>query len=224
MLEIHNVGKTYQRSDGKVAALREVTLSVGAGEFLAVRGPSGSGKSTLLLTAGALLAPDTGSVLVDGADAYALSLDRRAEMRAGKIGFVFQQFHLVAYLNVRENILAPSLAAPSEGAGARAAELMERFGLGGRADHTPGELSVGERQRVALARAMLNRPTLLLADEPTGNLDEVNGQLVLDALAEFADAGGAVLLVTHDPGAAEKAHRTAELIDGRLVEKAGALA
>jgi putative ABC transport system ATP-binding protein len=216
MLELHNVGKRYRRGDHEIAALREITLSVAAGEFLAVRGPSGSGKSTLLLAAGALLAPDAGSVLIDGADAYVLSPDRRAELRAGKIGFVFQQFHLVAYLNVLENILVSSLAAPSGDAGARAAELIERFGLAGRADHTPDELSIGERQRVALARAMLNRPRLLLADEPTGNLDEANGRLVLGALAEFADAGGAVLLVTHDPAAAIKAHRTAELINGRL--------
>ena len=225
MLQLHNVSKSYRRRDPGapgVAALREVSLAVRGGEFLAVRGPSGSGKSTLLLAAGALLSPDAGSVLIDGADAYALAPEERSALRAAKVGFVFQQFHLIAYLTARENVLAASLAVPRPDAEARAEELIERFGLAGRAGHVPAELSVGERQRVALARALLNRPKLLLADEPTGNLDDASGRVVLEALAEFADAGGAVLLVTHDPAAAARADRIVELIGGRVAGAAGA--
>ena len=217
MLCIENVTKTYRRAGRHVRALDGVSLAAEAGEFVAVRGPSGCGKTTLLLVAGGLLGPDAGRVVIDGQGPYALSPEDRARLRAATVGFVFQQFHLVPYLTVRDNVLAPSVARPSAEAVGRADELIERFGLAARVDHLPAELSTGERQRVALARALLNRPKVLLADEPTGNLDTASAETVLRHLAEFADAGGTVLLVTHDARAAEYARRTVEMVDGRLV-------
>ena len=216
MLGIRNLSKSYCRPNGTVAALANVSLEVPAGEFLAVQGPSGSGKTTLLLAAGGLLAPDAGSVGIDGQDPYRLDPDRRARFRAVTVGFVFQQFHLIPYLSVMDNILTPALARALPDAGDRAQQLIARFGLAGRVGHLPGELSVGERQRTALARALLGRPKLILADEPTGNLDEDNARVVLESLAEFSAAGGAVLLVTHNATVARYAERTAHLKNGCL--------
>lgn len=216
MLEIRNLTKTYNGPQGIVRALEDVSLTVAAGEFVAVQGPSGCGKSTLLLAAGGLLVPDDGWVSVDGQDFYAMSFDRRARLRAAAIGFVFQQFHLVPYLSVLENVLAPSLAMPSPNALERAAELIARFNLADRIRHVPALLSTGERQRVGLARALMNRPRLLLADEPTGNLDGENAEVVFRVFSEFVRAGGALLLVTHDSRAAEHAHRTIHLHNGRV--------
>ncbi|MBN1419493.1 MAG: ABC transporter ATP-binding protein [Planctomycetes bacterium] len=207
MLELTDVRKSYARPEGRVDALGGVSLSAASGEFIAVTGPSGCGKTTLLLTAGGLLAPDAGRVLLDGEDLYSLSAERRARIRAERIGFVFQQFHLIPYLSVLENVLVPSLGVPCRDAPARARTLIERFGLAPRAHHVPAELSTGERQRTALARALFNRPKLVLADEPTGNLDQANAEVVLQALAEFAGEGGTVLLVTHGGDAARYASR-----------------
>ncbi|MFP4250025.1 MAG: ABC transporter ATP-binding protein [Armatimonadota bacterium] len=220
MVRIDDVSKVYHTGGEQVRALDGVTLEVEAGEFAAVQGPSGCGKTTLLLAVGGLLEPDGGRVLVDDEDVYALPLERRAQFRAMKIGFVFQQFHLVPYLSVRDNVLAPTLALPCAGgdAHARVDGLLEKFKLGPRAAHTPGELSTGERQRVALARAMLHEPRVILADEPTGNLDEINAAAVLGALADFADDGGTVLLVTHDSAAASEADRIIRIDGGRLVD------
>jgi len=211
MLSLQHVRKTYAGPQGPVVALVDFSLEIGRGEFVAVRGPSGCGKTTLLLVAGGLLRPDAGHVLLDGQDMYQLSREARARLRACRIGFVFQQFHLVPYLSVLDNVLTPALAQAMPDARDHAAELIERFGLSARAHHVPAELSTGERQRTGLARALLNRPRLLLADEPTGNLDEANGDIVLKALAEFARGGGAVLLVTHDPRAASVADRVIQL-------------
>jgi|LSQX01.2.fsa_nt_gb ABC-type lipoprotein export system ATPase subunit len=217
MVRVESIGKSYRTGRHEVRALDDVTLEIGAGEFAAVQGPSGCGKTTLLLAVGALLQPDTGRVLVDGEDLYAMPLERRAQFRATTIGFVFQQFHLIPYLSVRDNVLAPTLALAAGDATTRAEELLERFNLTERAAHTPAELSTGERQRVALARAMLHRPKVILADEPTGNLDERNAAGVLEALAGFAEEGGTVLLVTHDREAASRAARIIRLEAGRLV-------
>jgi len=201
MLEISDIAKLYRRRDGVVSALDGISLSLGKGTFVAVQGPSGCGKTTLLLSAGGLLAPDSGSVSVDGVDPYRLSPDARAKFRASTIGFVFQQFYLIPYLTVLENVLAPSMALSGNDSSERARELVVRFNLEHRANHLPAELSTGERQRTALARALLNRPELLLADEPTGNLDTDNARTVVDFFREFADGGGSVLMVTHgDPG------------------------
>jgi ABC-type lipoprotein export system ATPase subunit len=194
----------------------DISLAVGTGEFVAIQGPSGCGKTTLILVAGALLQPTHGQVLIDGQNPYFLSHEKRATFRAATIGFVFQQFHLIPYLSVLDNILAPSLARNVAGAGQRAQELLTQFGLEPRARHLSADLSTGERQRTALARALLTRPKLLLADEPTGNLDQENGALVLRCLADFARSGGTVLLVTHDPRAAEYADRIVKMNRGKL--------
>jgi ABC-type lipoprotein export system ATPase subunit len=191
--------------------LKDISVLIRAGEFVAVRGPSGSGKTTLLLAAGGMLQPDAGQVLVGGQDLYAISSEARSRVRATSIGFVFQQFHLVPYLSVLDNVLAAALARPQPKMRERAEQLLMEFRLAGRSQHLPSELSSGERQRTALARALLHHPSLLLADEPTGNLDEDNGQVVLDHLADCAKRGGAVLLVTHDSRAARQAHRVIEL-------------
>ena len=217
MLKLEGAGKSYERPEGTVHALADFSLEVGAGEFVIVRGPSGCGKTTLLLTAGALLAPDRGRVLVDGREPYKLPVEERARLRGSTIGFVFQQFHLIPYLTALENVMAPALAVANGHARERAEELIARFGLADRANHVPAELSTGERQRTALARALLNRPKLLLADEPTGNLDPDNAGVVLNHIAEFAESGGAVLLVTHDKAPEDHASRTVRLENGRLV-------
>ena len=218
MLEFKNISKWFDGPEGKVTALNEVCLSISPGEFLAVRGPSGCGKTTLLLTAGGLLRPSAGQVSLDGYDPYALGPEKRSKMRARMIGFVFQQFHLIPYLTVRQNILAPSLALPAKEADQRARELVGRFGLDDRAGHVPAQLSTGERQRTALARALLNKPKIILADEPTGNLDEDNADIVFGYLSQYVSEGGCVLLVTHDVRAAAHATRTLQMVDGRLIE------
>jgi ABC-type lipoprotein export system ATPase subunit len=216
LLQLDHVSKAYHGVAGRVVALDQVSLSLGAGDFVAIQGPSGCGKSTLLLTAGTLLQPDSGDVRVNGRLLAGMSTAERALLRSESIGFVFQQFHLVPYLSVLDNVLAPALAAQKNGKLERARSLIERFGLGSRAQHVPSKLSSGERQRCALARALLNQPRLLLADEPTGNLDEENADIVLTALREFAAAGGAVLLVTHDSRAAAAATTLLRMQTGRL--------
>ncbi len=216
ILRIDEAKKHYRNRRGEtVRALDGVSLVLRGGETRFVVGASGSGKSTLLLCAGGLLRPDSGSVSLEGEDLYALSSEERALRRSRRIGFVFQQFHLIPYLDVTDNILAPALAGFDGDPRPRAEELIERFGLGHRRDHPPSELSVGERQRVALARALLQRPRLLLADEPTGNLDAANSRNVMDFLADFAREGGAVLVVTHDPAFATP--EALRLEAGRLV-------
>jgi putative ABC transport system ATP-binding protein len=218
ILQMNDIDKQFPGPDGTVQALASVSLSVAAGELVVVEGPSGCGKSTLLLAAGGLLAPNRGQVRVDGQDLYALNPERRARFRARSIGFVFQQFHLIPYLSVLDNVLAPSMALPRPEAANRALQLIEVFGLSDRRRHLPPALSTGERQRTALARALLNEPQILLADEPTGNLDPQNTDAVFAHLAEFARAGGAVLVVTHDAQAAPHAGRVVALRDGRLVD------
>lgn len=198
-LVLENVTKSYHPPGRKeVVALNRVSLFVEPGAFKVVTGPSGSGKTTLLLAAGGLLRPEPGKVSVNGDELYRLNPEKRAAFRAANIGFVFQQFHLISFLTVLENILVPMLAAANPRAEERAQELAGEFGLSHRLDHPPSELSTGERQRVALARALLNEPALVLADEPTGNLDEENAAQVLQHLREFAGRGGSVLMATHD--------------------------
>ncbi len=206
ILRLEAVAKTYRRHGREpVTALRDIDLRLCAGDLTWVYGPSGSGKSTLLLCCGGLLRPDQGVVTIEGDDIYRMPSEARSRVRAERIGFVFQRFHLIPYLNVLDNVLAPALAGTAKtDPRPRAEALIERFGLRHRRDHPPSELSTGERQRVALARALLFEPRLLLADEPTGNLDARNGELVNDALLDFANAGGAVLVVTHDPHAGKQ--------------------
>lgn len=213
ILKLDSIAKTYAANGSLVRALPATSLELEDGQFLAVCGKSGCGKSTLLLAAGGLLRPDTGSVHIGETDIYSLTPNQRARFRAENIGFVFQQFHLVPYLSVLENVITARLGAMlgATEARKRAAELLHHFGLAHRSTHRPGQLSTGERQRTALARALLNRPRLLLADEPTGNLDQENADVVLAYLAEFSQRGGGVLLVTHDPRAAQKADACREM-------------
>jgi putative ABC transport system ATP-binding protein len=218
MLEFKNVSKWFNGAQGKVTALKDISFSVRPGELLAVRGPSGCGKTTLLLTAGGLLRPSDGQMSLDGQDPYALSPEMRSRLRARMIGFVFQQFHLIPYLTVRQNIMTASLAVPMKEASERAQQLINRFGLDDRADHVPARLSTGERQRTALARALLNQPKVILADEPTGNLDEDNAQTVFGYLSQYVSDGGCVLLVTHDDRAAAHAICSLQMSRGQLVE------
>jgi len=231
VLTLSNLSLEYRGRARAVQALDDVSLTVGAGELVVVRGPSGCGKTSLLLAAGGLLAPDRGRAEVAGRDLYSLSPNERAAQRGQAIGFVFQQFHLIPYLTVLDNVRAPSLAQPGADSGHRAAELLERFGLGERAEHLPAELSTGEQQRVALARALYNQPRVLLADEPTGNLDPANAQIILQCLSDWSrdtgarDAatrdGGAVLVVTHDAAAEPFADRIERMNRGQLATQGG---
>ena len=222
MLQLNRVEKTYTNKNQQIFALRQVTLQVDKGSFVAICGPSGCGKSTLLFAAGGLLKPDSGIVKIEETNLYMISADQRAQYRAIKIGFVFQQFHLVPYLNVLDNILAASLALKSINQQMkvnlrnRALELIEHFGLIDRLLHVPSKLSTGERQRTALARALLNQPRLLLADEPTGNLDDENTEMVCQHLATHADNGGIVLLATHDQRVASYARNIVQMSDGAI--------
>jgi len=216
MLDFNNVTKTFRGPDGDVAALKEVSFSIQAGELVAVQGSSGCGKTTMLLMAGGLLTPSSGEVRIGQQNPYELGMGRRTALRADLIGFVFQQFHLIPYLTVLDNILAPTVARPNPEARARAGELIRHFQLEHRVNHVPDQLSTGECQRTALARALLNQPKLILADEPTGNLDEKNGAIVLDHLTAFTRNGGAVLLVTHDSRIALSADRILTLDGGQI--------
>lgn len=218
MLKFKNVSKWFNGAQGKVTALKDVSFSVGAGELLAIRGPSGCGKTTLLLAAGGLLRPSEGRISLDGQNPYELSPEQRSRLRAHMIGFVFQQFHLIPYLTVRQNILAASLACRQKEASTRAEEIIHHFGLEDRINHVPAQLSTGERQRTALARAVLNQPKVILADEPTGNLDEDNARIVFGFLSQYVNDGGCVLLVTHDDRAAAHATRTLQMRQAQLVD------
>jgi len=211
------VSKSFQRGREVVTAVNEVDLHVDAGEFVSVIGPSGSGKSTLLHLAGGLDRPDAGSVWVDGDDIAALSAAALARMRRQKVGFVFQFFHLIPNLTVSENVALPLVLDGGRHTDGRVADLIERVGLGPRARHLPAELSGGEMQRAAIARALVNEPRLILADEPTGNLDSTTGAEILAVLEDqVTQAGAALLMVTHDKGAASRANRTLTVVDGRV--------
>lgn len=216
MLKLVHVSKTYSGHQQEVKAVDDISLAIEARQAVAVQGPSGCGKTTLLLICGGLLRPTAGNIFVDDTDLYSLSPNQRSIFRANNIGFVFQQFHLIPYLNVLQNILTANVASKRPDGRRRAEELIAQFQLEPRLHHVPGELSVGEKQRVALARALFNEPKLVLADEPTGNLDVNNAKIVLDALRGYAENGSAVLIVTHDPAAAHGAHRIVPLENGRL--------
>lgn len=218
MIEFAGVTVSHRTAAGEVRALDGIDLAIGKGEFVSVTGPSGSGKTTLLSVAAGLTTPAAGRVALDGADLSTLSASRRAALRLEKIGFVFQMFRLVPYLTALENVQMPMYLAgerPSHSA-SRAKSLLERMGLAGRATHRPSELSAGECQRVAICRAVALNPAVILADEPTGNLDEASGTEVLSTLREASAEGCTILLVTHDRRAAECAARHLELRDGRI--------
>jgi len=220
MIELRGVTRCFQLGDQRVMGLDAVDLQVAAGEYLAVTGASGSGKSTLLNILGLLDAPDAGEYWLRGEATAALDEVRRAELRSRWIGFVFQSYHLIPRLSARDNIELPMLLAGIQPAERqrRSAVLIERLGLGDRQAHRPGELSGGQRQRVAIARAMAMQPALLLADEPTGNLDSHTGGEVVALLEELNGEGLTLLVVTHDPQLSRRAGRQLLMRDGRIVE------
>ncbi len=223
LLETRKLTKTYRAPDGadEVHVLQEVDFQMAAGETAAIVGPSGSGKSTFLNIVGALDRADSGQVLIEGKDIAQLSEDAAAEYRNGTIGFIFQLHHLLPQCTVLENVLAPTLVDKRRDDATltkRATELLDAVGLGHRRNHRPGELSGGERQRAAVARALINRPKLLLADEPTGALDRVSAERLIDLLATLnKEQGVTVLMVTHALEHAQRMQRAWELRDGKLV-------
>jgi putative ABC transport system ATP-binding protein len=211
LVQVEGLTKVY----GKVRALDGVTFDVEAGEWIAMMGPSGSGKTTLINILGGLDTPTSGCAVVDGVDVARFDEAGLTRYRAEKVGFVFQQFHLVPYLTAIENVmLAQYFHSTTDENEARKA--LERVGLGDRLTHVPAQLSGGEQQRVAVARSLINHPKLLLADEPTGNLDETNEQIVIDLLRELHVEGHTILMVTHDPSIGRLANRRIDLAHGRL--------
>jgi putative ABC transport system ATP-binding protein len=217
LLEMRDVVRVYQRGSEQVRAIDGVSLRVAAGEFVGLVGPSGSGKSTLLHLAGGLDVADAGTVLLDGRDMAVLSTAGRARLRRRDIGFVFQFFHLLPRLTVAENVELPLLLDGRRRRHRRVGEYLERVGVADRADHLPGQLSGGQMQRAALARALVNEPRLVLADEPTGNLDSASGAAVLDLLGELVtERGTALVLASHDPAVSRRASRLVSVRDGRM--------
>ena len=219
LVSVEDVHLTLVSAAGPVNILRGVSLQIEAGETVSVVGPSGSGKSTLLMVLGGLERPSAGRVRIYGTDLGALSEDGLARLRRERMGIVFQSFHLIPTMTALENVAIPLELGGRKEAFAEAAEALAAVGLGHRVAHYPAQLSGGEQQRVAIARAFIGGPKLLLADEPTGNLDATTGALVIDCLFEHhARLGTALLLITHDPAIAERCARQVRLLDGRIVE------
>ncbi|MDR2079235.1 MAG: ABC transporter ATP-binding protein [Treponema sp.] len=212
LLEMKDISKTY----GSLNALQHIDLSVPQGEWLAIMGPSGSGKTTMMNIIGCMDKPSSGSVFLDGVNISRESAGNLTTIRRDKIGLIFQQFHLVNYLTALENVMVAQYyhSMPDE---KEALAALERVGLASRAKHLPSQLSGGEQQRVCIARALINYPMLILADEPTGNLDEANEQIVIDIFKQLHAEGSTIIVVTHDPEVADDAERTVVLEHGRIV-------
>ena len=218
MISLGRLERMFQVGDQKVRALRDINLEISAGEYLSIMGPSGSGKSTLLNIIGLLDRATSGLYRLDGRDVTALSDEEQAQVRREKIGFIFQFFHLVPRLTALENVELPmvlaGIAAPERRR--RAGSLLENYGLANRAHHRPDQLSGGQRQRVAIARATVMQPAVLLADEPTGNLDRTSGTEVVEILERLHEQGVTLLVVTHDPALGNRAHRRLRMVDGAI--------
>jgi putative ABC transport system ATP-binding protein len=219
MIELQNVCRTFTVGDQQVAALRDINLKLGAGEYISIMGPSGSGKSTLLNLLGLLDRPSSGTYLLDDGNVTDLSDEQQANVRRDKIGFVFQSFHLVPRLTAAQNVELPMILAgiPVEERKTRVQVLMQNYGLAARSDHKPDQLSGGQRQRVAIARATVMNPTVLLADEPTGNLDRTTGWEVLKLLEGLLEQGITLVVVTHDAEIGARAKRQIHMLDGSIV-------
>lgn len=222
LFQLQNITKTYKRRGHAVTAFQSATLSIAQSDYIAVVGPSGSGKTTLLSMLGGMLSPDVGQVWFDGISLYEQSIAQRAKLRCERFGFVFQTFNLIPYLTAIENVCMPMLLAgiPAAEHHDRAAALLEQVGLSNRMTHKPSELSTGQQQRVALARTLANDPRVILADEPTGNLDPASRETVLAMFDEFIAQGRTIVMVTHDPAAAQRANRRLCLRDGVLLDEA----
>jgi putative ABC transport system ATP-binding protein len=218
VLELDSVTKEYETGGEVVRALDDVDFAVEGGDSVAVIGPSGSGKSTMLNLLGLLDAPTDGVVRLDGDDVTDLTERERTDARKAFLGFVFQDFFLIPTLTAKENVEVPTMF-DRQDSGDRAEELLERVGLAGRIDHYPNELSGGQKQRVAIARALINEPEVVLADEPTGNLDRETGEQILGEFERVRERGVSVVFVTHDPLVTEYAGRTVELVDGRVASE-----
>lgn len=217
MIKLENVGKKYSMGDTEVQALKGSDVEISEGEFVAVMGPSGSGKSTLMNMIGALDTPSSGEVLIDDEAISGLSEDELALLRSRKIGFIFQQFNLIPSMNATENVALPMLfrSKPKKERTKRAEDILEKVGLGDRLHHMPSELSGGQRQRVSIARSLANDPEIILADEPTGNLDSETGEKIMDLLTELNEEGKTIIMVTHDEHDAEYADRIIKIVDGK---------
>jgi putative ABC transport system ATP-binding protein len=219
MIELYKVSRTVPSGSEMLTILHPLDLTIDDAQFVAILGPSGSGKSTLLGLIAGLDSPSSGKILIDGDDITSMNEDELAKLRSKKIGFVFQSFHLVPSLTAFENILVPMEIAGSTNAHAHAKQLIHDVGLSARAHHYPSQLSGGEQQRIAIARAFANQPSILLADEPTGNLDTQNGQLAFELLVKMnRDRGTTLVLVTHEKELADQADRQIQLREGRIVE------
>lgn len=220
MIKMNQIIKVYNTGAVKVKALKGVDLDIKAGEFVSLVGPSGSGKSTLMNIAGCLDVPSAGEYILDGERVETLEPGELAEIRNRKIGFVFQNFNLLPYATAFENVELPMIFGnvPTKKRRETAAELLDRVGLGDRMDHRPTELSGGEMQRVAIARALANRPRLILADEPTGNLDSKSGRGIIDLFDELWQSGSTVLMITHDQNIAKRTNRVVKIKDGLVVD------
>jgi ABC-type lipoprotein export system ATPase subunit len=217
MLSIKNVAKFYGDGDTRVTALDGICLDVADGDFVSIMGPSGSGKSTLLNIIGGLERLSGGEIQIDGERLDNLTEDAMVSVRRGKIAYVFQQYHLLPSLTAMENVLLPLVLSGTGGRTARAMEMLKRVGLEKRATHKPSELSGGEQQRVAIARALVTSPSLILADEPTGNMDKKTGEDIMALFGELNAEGHTIILVTHNPEAAQRAQKIVLLRDGRIV-------
>ena len=221
MLTATNLTKEYQSGDHRLTVLRDVTFSIEQGDFVSIVGPSGSGKTTLLGLLAGLDTPSRGSVALDGTDITALDEDARARLRGEKVGFVFQSFQLITTLTAIENVQVPLELRGESNVTERARDVLARVGLGDRLDHFPTQLSGGEQQRVAIARAFANRPRILFADEPTGNLDSDTGSRIVELLETLnRESDSTIVLVTHDLGLAQRTRRIIRLSDGRVVSDA----
>jgi ABC-type lipoprotein export system ATPase subunit len=218
MIEIDGVSKAYEKGASVVHALDGVSLTIDEGSFVAIVGPSGSGKSTLMNVIGLLDTPDAGSYRLDGRDVGTLDPDTLAELRNERIGFVFQSFHLLPNTTALENVELPLVYSNRRDISGLGMNALRQVGLEDRAKHTPGELSGGQQQRVAIARALVNSPDLILADEPTGNLDSASGNEVMEIFKELHRSGKTIVLITHDADLAAMAMRRVGIVDGRIVE------
>ncbi|MCH8895275.1 MAG: ABC transporter ATP-binding protein [Proteobacteria bacterium] len=219
MIHLEKINRIFQVGDQQVRALNDVDLTIRTGEYLSIMGPSGSGKSTLLNILGLLDRPSSGKYQLDGQETTQMDDEQLARIRGGRIGFVFQFFHLIGRLSAAENIELPLIIAEEAPAKRKpkVQEILHQVGLEDRADHRPDQLSGGQRQRVAIARATITRPDMLLADEPTGNLDSVSGTEVIQLMETMNKSGLTVLVVTHDPTVGDRARRKIKMIDGAIV-------